>query len=157
MMRLVPALALAGCLSRRRPDSAGAEAGAGPGWHGNRMFAGMSEAGRATMRAALRGADPRGERAAVEAARDRMLAILDAERLDPVALKRAMDDERETASAAKARHQAALLAGFQQLSPADRHAFVANARAMRTRIEDRVEGMRGRREPGEPGMTLPPQ
>ncbi len=131
---------------------------------GNPMFAGLSEAGRATMRAAMRGADPRGDHAAMAAARDRMLAVLDADRLDVTALKRAMDDERETANAVKARHQAAMIAGLQQLSLADRKAFVANARAVRERFEGRADGWRDRRGRGPgaggqggPGMPPPPQ
>ncbi|MBV8971153.1 MAG: periplasmic heavy metal sensor [Sphingomonadaceae bacterium] len=129
--------------------------------HGNPMFAGMSEAGRATMRAALRSADPRADKAATAAARDRMLAILEADRLDVPALRRAMDDEREAANAAKVRHQAALVAGLQQLSLADRRAFVANARAIRERIADRVGegrmgGWQGRRGQGMAGPGMPP-
>ena len=120
------------------------------------MYAGMSEAGRTTMRAAMKSADARLGHEATSAARDRMLAILDADRLDPVALKRAMDDEREAATAAKVRHQAALIAGFQQLSLADRRAFVVNARAMRARMESRTAGWQARRGGSAPGM-MPPQ
>ena len=133
------------------PPPATGEMPDGAGWHGNPMFAGMSDAGRATMRAALKGADAAGGRAGIDAARDRMLAILDADRLDVGALRRAMEDEREAANAAKARHQAALIAGFQQLSRADRHAFAVNARAMRTRMESRMGGPRGH------GGMIPPQ
>lgn len=120
------------------------------------MFAGMSDAGRAVMESAMRNADPRADHAATDAARDRMLAVLDADRLDPVALKRAMDDEREAAGVSRARHQAAMIAGFQQLSLADRRAFVVNARAMRNRMQDRMGAWQGRRGPG-PGMMPPPQ
>lgn len=133
----------------------------GPDHRGNPMFAGLSDAGRAIMYAAMKDADPRGAREATGAARDRMLAILDADRLDVGALRRAMDDERESANAAKIRHQTAMIAGFQQLSLADRKAFVVNARAMRSRIEDRMGGWKGRRGPGGPGgpgmMPPPPQ
>lgn len=111
-----------------------------PGAH-NPMFAGMSEAGRAAMLAAMRGVNMRVGKAEVAAARDRMLAVLDAERLDSVALKRAMDDERAAVAlqqAQQAKRQAAMLAGFEQLSLADRRAFVADARALRDRVEARV-------------------
>lgn len=111
-----------------------------PGAH-NPMFAGMSEAGRAAMLAAMRGVDMRVGKAEVAAARDRMLAVLDAERLDPVAFRRAMDDERAAVAlqqAQQAKRQAAMLAGFEQLSLADRRAFVADARAIRDRFEARV-------------------
>lgn len=137
------------------PPSPVAAGGAHPG-----MFAGMSNAGRMAMRMAMQDADPRADRAATMAARDRMLAILDAERLDVPALRRAMDDERESANAAKARHQTAMITGLQTLSLADRRAFVANARAMRARVEERMDGRQdwqGRRGPGAPGMMPPSQ
>lgn len=122
------------------PVDESAEAAARP--RGNPMFAGMSDVGRMAMRTALRAADQPAARVATDAARDRWLALLEADRLDPAALKRAMDDEREAATAAKVRHQAALIAGFQQLSIADRRAFVANARAMRSRIDSRTAAVR---------------
>lgn len=122
------------------------------GPHG-RMFGSMSEAGRTTMMDAMRGADPRGDHAATKAARDRMLTILDADRLDVGALKQAMDAEREAANAARIKHQSAMLVGFQKLSLADRKAFVADARAMRARMESRM-GQGGPR--GRKGAPPPP-
>lgn len=115
------------------------------GKHGGR-FSSLSEPGRAVMREAMRGAreDRRSDREAVRATRERMLTLLDAERLDTAALRRAMDEERELASASRERAQAALLAGFAKLSPADRRAYVADARAMKSRMEARFERFRER-------------
>jgi Spy/CpxP family protein refolding chaperone len=131
---------------------------------GGGMFAGMSEAGRATMREAMKaGGDPRAEHQAVKAARDRMLVILDADTLDTAALRRAMDDERKAAEATREKRQAAMLAGFTKLSVADRKAFVANARDMKERMETRMAKGRGGREGhggyegrGGPGGHMPP-
>ncbi len=123
------------------PPTPGVEQG-NAGHHGNPMYAGMSDAGRAIMRAAMRSADGRTGREATGAARDRMLTALDAERLDMPALKRAMDDEREAANAAKVRQQTALIAAFQQLSLADRRAFVANAQLLRARVAEKTAGVR---------------
>ena len=128
--------------------------GGGP-WQGRRAFATMSEAGRKTMFDAMRaGGDRREDHAAVKAARDRMLAVLDADRLDTSALKRAMDEERAAANAARDRVQTAMFAGFTKLSAADRKAFVAESRAMKTRMEARVRDWRGRR--GAPDDVPPP-
>lgn len=110
------------------------------------LFAKMSPEGRATMRAAMRAADRRDNRAKIQATRDRMLAVLEAERLDTVALKRAMDAERDAADAMRAEHQAALLAGFIRLSLADRRVFVADARGMRSRIAEKVKAFREARD-----------
>lgn len=108
---------------------------------GGMRFGSMSEAGRKAMHAAMHGdgAADRTEHERVRAARDRMLAALDADRLDVAALKRAMDDEREAANAMKARRQTALAAALQSLSAADRKAFVADARGLRDRIHRRVD------------------
>ena len=46
-----------------------------------------------------------------------------------------------------------MIAGFQQLSLADRRAFVVNARAMRNRMQDRMSAWKGRRGPG--GLAAP--
>lgn len=122
------------------------------------MFAGLSDAGRATMRDAMKaGGDPRAERDAVKAARDRMLVVLDAERLDTAALKRAMDEERAAVQKGHDQRQAAMLTGFSKLSVADRKAFVANARWMKQSMENRVGKMqRGRDGRPGPGGDMPP-
>ncbi|TRW16703.1 periplasmic heavy metal sensor [Glacieibacterium frigidum] len=114
---------------------------------GMRGFGAMSEPGRQAMMGAMRAdrAANRADHDRVKASRDRMLAVLDAERLDTAALKRAMDEEREAANAMKARRQSAMLAAFQSLSVADRRAFVADARSMRDRVETRVEKRMNRR------------
>jgi uncharacterized membrane protein len=123
--------------------------------HGG-MFQSLSPAGRATMREAMKGSQEarRADRAAVQAARDHMLAALEAEKLDVSALKRAMAEERTAATASRDRFQAAMLAGFQKLSLADRRAFVAEARQMRARMEERMKGWKGRH--GGDDMPEPP-
>ncbi len=121
------------------------------------LFAGLSDAGRTAMRDVMKaGGDPRSDHYAVKAARDRMLVVLDADKLDVSALKRAMEDERKAAQIGHDRRQAAMLAGFGKLSAADRKAFVASARTMRDRMEARVGQMRGGRGPGAPGGDMPP-
>ena len=132
----------------------------GPGGHGMmdmRAFPSMSEAGRKTMSEAMRaGGDRKAEHETVKAARDRMLAILDADRLDTAALKRAMEDERNAANANRERHQAAMIAAFGKLSVADRKGFVADSRAMKTRMESRMKQWRGKRMMHGGGDMPPP-
>jgi uncharacterized membrane protein len=109
------------------------------------MFPSMTEAGRATVLEAMRsGGDRSDTRAKVEAARDRMLAALEADRFDAGAVKRAMDEERSLSDTSRQQRQAALLAAFQKLSPADRRAFAVDSRAMKARMEQRVAGWRER-------------
>lgn len=116
------------------------------GHSAERMFPSMSEAGRATMRDAMAVGDSRRvEHEQIKAARDRMLTLLEAERLDTAALKRAMEEERNIANASRERRQAAMLTAFGKLSLADRKAFVTDSRAMKSRMEQRVEGWRARR------------
>lgn len=153
-MRSLHAVLAAWLLGTALPTAAiqlqapGAEALPPP--RGNPLFASMSPTGRAIMRAAMRSGELPAAQVATDTARDRWLAVLDADRLDPVALKRGMDDERDAANAAKMRRQAAMLAGFEQLSLADRRAYAAEARAMRARIEARAAEMKARRRgPGE--------
>ena len=127
----------------------------------DRAFASMSEAGRKTMRESMGSPDDRkADHEAVKAARDRMLTILDADKLDTGALRRSMDDERKLATASHDRRQAAMLAGFSKLSAADRKAFVADSRAMKTRMETRMEAWRKRGGPrgmgGRDGDMPPP-
>lgn len=127
---------------------------AGPG-----PFGGMSEAGRRTMLAAMApgGDADRADHERVRAARDRMLTIVGADRLDTAALRRAMDDEREAAGAMRARRQGAMLTAVQSLSVADRKAFVADARSMRGRFEGRIGKWRERRMGrGGPDDGMPP-
>ena len=126
---------------------AGPHHGAGPkmGQMGARMFPSMSEAGRKTMHEAMMaGGNRRDDRQKVEAAREKMLAALEAERFDGGAVKRAMDEERSLADATRQQRQAAMLAAFQKLSPEDRKAFVIDSRAMKTRMQGRMDGWRDR-------------
>lgn len=105
---------------------------------GGRMFASLSESGRATMMEAMKASDWRGDRTAVRAARDRMLTILEADKLDTGALKKAMEDERAISNASHDRRQTAMLAAFSKLSVEDRKAFVTEARQMRERMQERM-------------------
>lgn len=110
-----------------------------------RAFASLSPEGRTIMRDAMHGSvDRKQDHQAIMAARDRMLTVLDADKLDSAALKRAMDDERNVVNASRDRTQAAMQAGFAKLSVADRKAFVADARALKQRMEERVNKWRGR-------------
>jgi len=134
-----------------------------PPMHGMRAFGSMSEAGRQAMMASMQGnhAADRADHDRVRVARDRMLSVLDAERLDTVALRRAMDDERDAANAMKSRRQAALATTFATLSTADRKAFVTDARSLRDRVERRVDkrmhkGMRHRGMHGDMAAPVPP-
>ncbi len=136
----------------------------GPGMHhgmmGQRMFGAMSEAGRQTLMDAMRAAgDRKAGHEEVKAARERMLAVLDADRLDTGALKRAMDDEQRAVDASRDRMQAAMLAGFTKLSVADRKAFVADARSMKARMEARMDDWRKNRgrHGGDDTPPPPPQ
>lgn len=112
----------------------------------NGLYAGMSEEGRRSLSEAMRGnpQDRLAERRAVSAARDKVMTILEAERLDSAALRRAMDEERTAAEATHQRRQAAVFAALQRLSPADRKAFAANARAMKNRMDDRLRAWEAR-------------
>lgn len=124
---------------------AGHWGGAGHHRMGERMFPSMSEAGRATMREAMMaGGDRRADRGKVQAAREKMLAALEADNFDAAAVKRAMDEERAIAAATKQQRQAAMLAAFGKLSAADRKAFVADSRAMNSRMEQRMQRWRER-------------
>ncbi len=136
------------------PPQAGMRAGDVP-MRGPRPqpFGGMSDAGRGAVLDAMRpdGPSDRVDHHRVRAARDRMMQILSADRLDSLALRRAMDDEREAANAMKARRQGVLLQALQGLNAADRKAFVDDARAMRGRFEGRM-GMMKRRMHGRGGI-----
>ena len=122
------------------------------------MVAGMSEPGQQIMLSAMGGREGKAERMRVQAARDHMLDILDDDRLDVPALRRAMEDERTAVSAQQARRHAAMLGAFQQLSVADRKAFVAGTRTVRARFEQRADDVRERRlqRMGVPAGAPPP-
>ena len=126
---------------------------------GGAMFDALSPEGRKIMTDAMASAGDtrRADHEQVRAARDRMMAVLEADRLDTGALKRAMDDEQAASTASRSRMQAAMIAGFAKLTPADRKAFVAYGRAMRNRMEARMEAWRGMRgRGGRDAMTPPP-
>jgi Spy/CpxP family protein refolding chaperone len=148
------------------PPPAPPAAGMGGGRHGMGMYRGqmvpqmfpsMSEAGRATMREAMMaGGDRREHRAKVEAAREKMLAALAADRYDAAAVKRAMDEERALSDASHQQRQAAMLAAFAKLSPEDRKAFAADSRAMKDRMKSRMEGWRERMRDRRATPSAPP-
>lgn len=141
--------AAAGLVMLGGPVLAQPAGGGGPGMERGRgnAFAGMSEAGQATMRAAMRDGfeERRAERAKIKAARDKMLAVVEADRLDMAALKRAMDEERAIAAESHVRRQDAMLAGLSKLSVEDRKAFVADARDSRERVSERMRERRPKR------------
>jgi Spy/CpxP family protein refolding chaperone len=143
------------------PAMGGMHAGPNPG-AGKRamrlqMFNSLSPAGQAVMREAMKAGDPKADRAAMKAARDQILVVLDADKLDVAALKRAMDNERNTAEAMHNRRQAALLGAYQKLSVADRKALVAEARAMRDRMDAHMAKMGGQAMMMQGGMDdMPP-
>ncbi|WP_164157556.1 periplasmic heavy metal sensor [Sandarakinorhabdus rubra] len=167
---LLASLAAAPLLAQPAPPAPPPAPGQHWGQHGGQhgrmsqgMFPSMSEAGRAIMREAMMaGGDRRENRARVEAAREKMLAAVEAERFDAGAVRRAMDEERALADASRKQRQAAMIAAFQKLTPEDRKAFAADSRAMKNRMEQRVQGWRERmRErrgappspPADPGAT----
>lgn len=140
-----PSLALAQPAPPPPPPMGGPGGPGGPGMMGQRMFPSMSEAGRAIIREAMMGTgDRREERQKIEAVRDRMMTALAADKFDAAAVKRAMDDERALSDASRQQRQAAMLAAFGKLSPEDRKAFVADSRAMKDRMQQRVAGLRDR-------------
>jgi hypothetical protein len=70
-----------------------------------------------------------------------------------------MDDERALAEATRQERQAAMLAAFGKLSVADRKAFVADSRAMKNRMDQRMQGWRERmrdRRGAPPAPPAPP-
>ena len=129
-------------------------AGAGPhaghhmggmGGGGMPMFPSMSEAGRKTVHEAMMaGGNRRDDRQKMAALREKMLIALEGERFDAASVKRAMDEERALAEATRDQRQSAMLAAFQKLSAEDRKAFVADSRAMKARMQQRMDGWRGR-------------
>lgn len=143
------------------PPMAGEMRGGHDRMMGHRMFPSMSEAGRTIIRDAMMTGDDRSaSRAKVEAAREKLLTALAADRLDIAAVKRAMDEERAVAETSRDAKQAAMLAAFQKLSPEDRKAFAADSRAMKQRMGKRMadwrERWKGRGRDGKRGDMPPP-
>ncbi len=130
----------------------------GPGMMGGTL-AGLTPEGRKILGDAMR--DNRGEgRDAVDVARDKMLQLLEAERLDVGALRRAMGEEHRLAEVQWQRHQEAMLAAFQKLSLRDRKAFSVGMRNQHYRMEQMRKDMDGRMKrfrdrAGRPDMPPP--
>lgn len=92
-------------------------------------FAGMSPEGRRIMSAAVLGTRSETTRQAVQAARERVLQILEADTLDQRALGEAMRTEDDLLLTELNQRRQRMLAAFAQLSAADRKAYVAAIRA----------------------------
>lgn len=143
------ALALPGvALAQPSPPPVASTAGKGP--HAvPKMFPNVSEQGRALLRQAMAAGEA--DRAAVRAARDRVNALIAADRLDVAQLAKAMAEERALVDRQQAARQSALITALQQMSAADRRAFAEDARRGRERVEKRVI-----RWQGGPGAPPPP-
>lgn len=123
-------------------------------------LAGLSPEGRKVLGDAMR--DARGEGPdAVGQARQKVLELLDADRLDVGAVRRAMAEEHSLVERKQQARQEAMLAAYQKLSVRDRKAFAASMRAqtyrmeqMRKDTETRMSKMRG--QWGKPDMPPPP-
>jgi Spy/CpxP family protein refolding chaperone len=112
-------------------------------FHHMDRFEGMTAEGRAILREAMRPQQSSQEREAVRSARQRVLNLLAADRLDVAAVRRAQAAERELVLKQHERQQEAMLAAYQKLSPADRKAF---ASGMRDREERMLESLKKARE-----------
>lgn len=124
------------------PPPAGPQAGPEPGtmrmhrMERRQAFGSVSPEGRKVLADAMRAA--KADRAAIIAQRDRINALIAADRLDVPALRRAMEEERRLVDQQHARRQAAMLAAVQKLSAEDRKAFAADARQGRAMAEGRA-------------------
>jgi Heavy-metal resistance len=115
-------------------------------------FEGMSEEGRKVLREAMKPQRTDADRDALAAARNRILSLITADRLDVAAIRQAQAAEREVAMKQHARQQEAMVAAYQKLSVADRKAFVANMRAREDRMADAMKKARERLEEMEKRM-----
>lgn len=118
-----------------------------PGMHGWRemdRFGGMSAEGRAVLREAMKPQQTPQDREAVRAARQRVLTLLSAEKLDVGAVRRAQAAERELVVKQHERQQDAMLAAYQKLSAADRKAFADGMRDREERMLDSLKKARQR-------------
>ncbi|WP_199555844.1 periplasmic heavy metal sensor [Sandaracinobacteroides hominis] len=110
----------------------------GDRWKGDRMFPTVSPEGRKILLEALRDPSMKDGREDVRASRDRVEAILAADKLDVNALRKAMDTERQLIDAQQKARQDRMIAVYQKLSAADRKAFVADAKSGRSKLEKRM-------------------
>jgi uncharacterized membrane protein len=122
------------------------------GFHDMDRFAGMSAEGRATLRQAMKPQQTPQDREAVRAARQRVLNLLAAEKLDVAAVRRAQAAERELVLKQHERQQEAMLAAYQKLSAADRQAFAAGMRDREERMLESLKRARQRIEEMEKRM-----
>jgi|GEM_PF-2307839 len=126
-----------------------------PGMEGMRhlgRFEGMSPEGRRILAEAMRPQRSPQDREAVKAARERVLGLIAAERLDVAAVRRAQAAERELVVRQHERQQAAMLEAYQKLSLADRRAFVEGMQSQEERMVKHMERARQRMEEMEKRM-----
>lgn len=144
---MVVALVLAGgAQARPQPaEAAGAPDARTLRLHRGPMFGAVSPEGRQILGEAMR-AVTREDRAALVAARDRINALVAADKLDLRAVGQAMEAERRMVDAGHAKRQAALLAALPRLSQEDRQAFAEDARTGRDNMEARAAQWRKRLE-----------
>lgn len=126
-----------------------------PGMEGMRhlgRFEGMSPEGRAILADAMRPQLTPEDRQAVRAARERVLNLIAADKLDVAAVRRAQAAERELVLRQHERQQAAMLAAYQKLPAADRKAFVEGMQNKEERMLKHMERARQRMEQMEKRM-----
>lgn len=114
------------------------------------LMQGVSPQGQKILRDARRASADPASWGQIRAARDKVQALLAADRLDVPALKKAMEEESRIVEAGHARRRAGMLEAFQKLSAADRKAFAANASAARDKMEQRLRARGGVDEDGPP-------
>lgn len=122
------------------------------GFHEMDRFAGMSAEGRATLREAMRPQQTPQDREAVRSARQRVLGLIAADKLDVSAVRRAQAAERDLVIKQHERQQDAMLAAYQKLSAADRKAFAEGMRDREERMLESIKKSRQRLEEMEKRM-----
>jgi TRAP-type C4-dicarboxylate transport system substrate-binding protein len=105
-------------------------------------FGGLSPEGRQILGEAMRPQVTAQDREAMRSARQRVLNLIAADKLDVAAVRRAQAAERELAVRQHERQQAAMLSAYQKLSAADRKAFVAGMQDQEERMLKHMERAR---------------
>jgi hypothetical protein len=113
-------------------------------WEWRAPFADMSPEGMALIGSAMKRERIPANAEEVRKARGRVLELLAADRLDVDAIRRAQAAERAVAIREHALQQEKLLKAYQQLSLADRRAFVAGLRAQEERMLKHMQRARER-------------